>query len=84
MNENVQEILNYRVFDLRKEGGLSQHQLAKVVGVNRKIIQLIECDPSYNPGIHAIKSLADYFDVSIDYLIGRSDRRNGFFNVNWW
>lgn len=83
MNENIQEVLNYRVSDLRKERGLSQHQLAKVVGVNRKIIQLIECDPSYNPGICSVKSLADYFDVSIDYLIGRSDRKHDFFNANW-
>ena len=83
MNENVQEVLNYRVSDLRKERGLSQHQLAKVVGVNRKIIQLIECDPSYNPGICSVKSLADCFDFSIDYLLGRSDRKHDFFNVNW-
>lgn len=83
MNESMQEIFNYRVSDLRKNAGLSQQRLAEVTGISRTKIQLVECDPSYDPGICAIKSLADYFDVSIDYLIGRSDRRNGFFNVNW-
>ena len=64
-----------RIVELRKESGLSQSELGRAIGVTRDCINTIERGQSFNPE-HAIL-LADFFDVSLDYLYGRTDdRRN--------
>ena len=53
-----------------KEQGLNQVQLAKRVGVKQNTISawLLE---KKEPCIASLWLLADYFEVDIDYLIGR-------------
>ena len=55
---------------LRKERKISQQILAAAIGVSRSTIAMWETDGS-QPDIEAINRLADYFNVSVDYLLGR-------------
>ncbi|MCI8303067.1 MAG: helix-turn-helix transcriptional regulator [Lawsonibacter sp.] len=67
-------IFNERLKLLRKERKLTQTQVAKELSVSLRNYQRFEaddCTPNY---VNLIK-LADIFDVSIDYLTGRTDKR---------
>lgn len=56
---------------LRKERGVTQEQLASVLGVSPQAVSKWE-NGSYPEG-DLLPKLADYFDVSIDYLYGRGN-----------
>jgi len=62
-----------RIKMLREKQGLSQEELGKVIGVKRFAIYSYEKGKSY-PEAKSLVGLADYFDVSIDYLMGRTDK----------
>ena len=57
-----------RLFDLRRQAGLSQEELANLVGVTRQAVQKWEAGTS-RPDMDNLVSLADYFKVSLDYLV---------------
>ncbi len=56
---------------LRTEHGVSQQRLADAVGVSQQSINKYE-NQSVEPDISVLIKIADYFSVSVDYLIGRS------------
>ena len=58
---------------IRKKKGLTQKQLAVEVGASERGIQGYEIGER-NPAFDQLITLADYFDVSIDYLVGRTDK----------
>ncbi|HHT55262.1 MAG TPA: helix-turn-helix transcriptional regulator [Acholeplasma sp.] len=57
-----------RIYNLRKEKGLSQEQLANKLDVSRQSISKWELGES-NPELVNIVELAKVFDVSTDYLL---------------
>ena len=57
-----------KIQKLRKEKGLSQDQLALELGVSRQSVSKWELGDSI-PDISKILQLADYFQVSTDYLL---------------
>jgi transcriptional regulator with XRE-family HTH domain len=57
---------------LRKSKKITQKQLAEALGINTRTIQYYESGDK-RPDFDGLIRLADYFDVSIDYLVGRSD-----------
>lgn len=61
-----------RLTQLRNMRGLSKYQLAKDIGVNKQTISFWE-DGINEPKISYAIKLADYFDVSTDYLLGRKE-----------
>ncbi len=61
--------------ELRTEYGLSQGALAKNIGVSQKAIDYWEREIN-EPKATYIVRLADYFDISADYLLGRTQRRD--------
>lgn len=63
-----------RLTDLRKERDLSQSDIASYLGMSRSGIQGYETEGK-EPSYSALCRLADYFDVTTDYLLGRSDER---------
>lgn len=63
---------------LRTEKELSQTQLAAVLGITQDSISLWEKGKRV-PDTQYVVKLADFFGVSTDYLLGRSD---DFGNVN--
>ncbi len=56
---------------LRKQRKITQEQLAIGIGVERSSIGKYETGTQ--PSTEIISRLADFFDVSVDYLLGRSD-----------
>ena len=57
-----------KIQQLRKEKGLSQDQLALELGVSRQSVSKWELGDSM-PDINKVLQLADYFQVSTDYLL---------------
>ncbi|USF25726.1 hypothetical protein N510_000638 [Firmicutes bacterium ASF500] len=63
-----------RVRELRKERGLKQAEMADICGVKVRSYQRYEHGDGY-PEVPGLIFLADYFNVSLDYLMGRKDER---------
>lgn len=63
-----------RIKELRKQAGLTQEQLGAVIGVSKYSIHLYEKGTNF-PDMKGFITLAEYFDVSMDYLTGRTDKR---------
>lgn len=61
-----------RLKELRKAKGLSQQRLATDLNTNQNTISRYETGER-EPGISELIKIADYFHVSVDYLIGRSN-----------
>ena len=61
-----------RLLELRKEKGLSQASLAKSLDVSRGVICYWETDKSEPTAPNLVK-VADFFGVTVDYLLGRTD-----------
>ena len=61
-----------RLLELRKEKGLSQAKLAKEIGVSFSVVCYWETDRAEPTALNLVK-LADFFDISVDYLLGRED-----------
>lgn len=57
--------------ELRKEKNISQSALAAQIGVSQKAIDYWERGINEPKASYVVK-LADFFDVSADYLLGRS------------
>lgn len=57
-----------RLFELRRQAGLSQEELANLLGVTRQAVQKWEAGTS-RPDMDNLVSLAEYFKVSLDYLL---------------
>jgi len=66
------EMFTERLKELRKEKGLSQSQLARETGISQAAIAYWEAGERL-PGALAIITLAKYFKVSSDYLLGLED-----------
>lgn len=65
-------MIGERLYDLRKDAGLTQDDLADIIKINKHSISSYEREKSEPPD--AIKILiAKYFDVSVDYLLGITD-----------
>ncbi|MBR2322710.1 MAG: helix-turn-helix transcriptional regulator [Clostridia bacterium] len=58
-----------RLKELRTEKGVTQIQIAKIVNMSKMAISHWEKGNS-EPSIEQLKILANYFDVTVDYLIG--------------
>lgn len=67
-------IFGQRLTDLRKERGLTQTNLGAYLGLSRSCIQGYE-NEGKEPNYTNLSRIADYFDVSADYLLGRSIQR---------
>ena len=59
---------------LREENGISQKQLAESRGVSQQSINKYE-NHNIEPDIHTMIRIADYFNTSVDFLIGHSEVR---------
>ena len=66
--------LQERMRELRKEHGETQAQVAAAAGMTDRQYQRFETGKQ-KPGFDSLLALADQFGVSLDYLAGRSDRR---------
>ena len=67
--------LQERMRELRKEHGETQAQAAAAAGLTDRQYQRFETGKQ-KPGFDSLLALADHFGVSMDYLAGRTDRRD--------
>ena len=58
--------------DLRKKFNVSQQVLGNAIGVTQQSINKYE-NNNVEPDIYTLKLLADYFNTSIDYVVGYTD-----------
>jgi len=70
----MREILSKRLRELRKEKGLSQIQVAIFCDITEKAYQNYEL-MTREPKLEILIRIADFYNVSIDYLVGRTDIR---------
>lgn len=68
------DIFAQRVKELRKERKKTQTEMAKFLGITPRAYQYYEGAEHYTDVPGLIK-LADFFEVSTDYLLGRTDKR---------
>lgn len=64
-----------RIRDLREDNDLKQIQLAKHLSVDQSTYSDYE-NGRINVPVEMLIKLADYYDVSIDYIVGRTDNPN--------
>lgn len=57
---------------LRKQKGISLAALGAILGITDEAVRLLE-KGKRSPSFEVLISLSDFFDVSLDYLVGRSD-----------
>lgn len=66
-----------RFRELRTSKGLNQAEMADILGLKGKASTYRAYELEYNePGLSVLITMADYFGVTIDYLIGRTDETN--------
>lgn len=64
-----------RIANLRKERNVQQKELAGAIGMNRIVLNRIELGKRPVRDDEIIK-IADYFDVTCDYLLGHKEEKN--------
>lgn len=60
---------------LRLSKGLTQQELGSVIGVSGSTIRMMEKNER-NGSLEVVSKLSDYFNVSIDYLEGKTNFKN--------
>ncbi|EIW20089.1 MULTISPECIES: helix-turn-helix domain-containing protein [Pelosinus] len=61
-----------RLADLRGRRSLTQNEVAKLTNISRSRLSLYEIGQR-EPDLATTKQLADFFNVTIDYLVGRDN-----------
>lgn len=64
-----------RLRSLRNERDMSQMELAKALGLSKSSINMYERGER-EPGLEMMEAIADFFNVDMDYLHGKSDFKN--------
>ncbi|MFQ7854674.1 MAG: helix-turn-helix domain-containing protein [Flavonifractor plautii] len=59
-----------RLRDLREDHDMTQAQIAAILGIDQRVYSIYETGKRDIP-LHHLVTLADYYKVSTDYLLGR-------------
>ena len=65
-------VFSGRLLLLRIERNLSQKELAQYLSITSQAVTMMEKEKRI-PSFEVLCKIADFFDVSLDYLVGRSD-----------
>lgn len=68
-------MIGQTIRDLRKQRKISQTELAKILHVSQQTVTAWETGKA-EPSSSAISNLADYFNVTTDYLLGRPEKKD--------
>lgn len=63
-----------RIRELREDRDLRQIDVSNATGIDQRTLSNYETEKT-NPDSYAIIKLSDYFNVSADYLLGRSNSK---------
>jgi len=65
-----------RLKKLRQEKEITQSMLGELIGVSARMISFYESDMHFPKDAQSLIKLAQYFKVSLDYLLGMTNDRN--------
>ena len=71
------DILAERLVNLRSERKLSRREVAAGTGITERTYQRYE-NAERDPSAPVLLALAEYYHVSADYLLGRTDRQESY------
>ena len=63
-----------RIQDLRTDADMSQKQLSEILNISQRSYSHYETG-SRNIPVEMLIRLANYYDISVDYLVGRTDKK---------
>lgn len=63
-----------RLRDMREDADLTQAQLGKILNISQRSYAHFEAGTRSIP-LEILISLADYYKVNLDYLVGRTDKK---------
>ena len=66
-------MIKTRIRDLREDRELSQFEVSKMLKISQVAYSYYECNKRRIP-LEALCKLADFYNVSLDYLLYRTDR----------
>lgn len=66
-----------RLKEIRKDRDITQNDIANYLGMKQQQYSEYEIGKRLIP-IETLDKLADYYDTSIDYLVGRTDERKPY------
>ena len=72
MQENENDLFSQRLREIRKRSGVPQSSIATYLSITVSAYSIFETGKG-KPSYTRLIALADYFGVSLDYLVGRSD-----------
>lgn len=59
---------------MREDADLKQKEIAAILGIDQRVYSNYEMGKREIP-VHLLIILADYYDTTIDYLVGRTDNK---------
>ena len=65
----------HRLQQLREKKRISRKVLSELCGLNSDAIRRYERGER-EPTLHSLVAIAEFFDVSIDYLLGREEKKD--------
>ena len=71
-NSEVINVIGERLKELRKAKGIKQEELAEIIGVQKSTVSLYELSKN-DPSDKVKITIAKFFNISLDYLIGVID-----------
>ena len=63
-----------RIQDLRTDADMSQKQLSEILHISQRSYSHYETGSRTIP-VEMLIRLANYYDISVDYLVGRTDKK---------
>jgi len=70
-----------RLRELRNLRGISQNELSKHIGVSKSSVNMYERGER-EPGFETLEAIADFFNVNMDYLLGRETMKDAISNYS--
>ena len=70
-----------KIANLRKKRGMTQSQLAKELNIGTSTLGMYETGKR-SPNPEMLNKLADYFHVSVDYLLGREIKTEAYYELS--
>lgn len=81
--EERNKIIGERIKELRESKNMTQNELADVINISRDAFANYETRTDRQVPFDRLINIADYFNTSIDYLIGRTDIKNSNADIQY-
>lgn len=78
LSEVIILVFKDRLKGLREDRDLTQDQIADILNITRSAVANYE-NGIREPDIHLLVKIADYFNISLDYLLCRTNKMEPFY-----